>query len=101
LALEVQAYTVKKYLGAYLATLGGADMIVFTAGIGENSAGFRTKVCNNLQSLGIKIDEEKNKTGNPEREISTHDSPVKVWVIPANEEYILARDVIEIVRDKK
>ncbi|GBR75978.1 acetate kinase [Candidatus Termititenax persephonae] len=100
LALQMQAYSIKKYIGAYLAVLDGADALIFTAGIGENSASFRQDVCADLGNLGIKLDLAKNKERGGERIISAPDSRVKVMVIPTNEEFIIARDVIEIVRGK-
>jgi acetate kinase len=101
LALEMQAYSIRKYIGAYLAILGGADAVVFTAGIGENSAQFREQVCHGLEGLGFELDLEKNKeTHKDNRLISKDSSKVKILVIPTNEEYIIARDVIEIVRKK-
>jgi len=102
LALQMQAYSMKKYIGAYLAALNGADALVFTAGIGENSPDFRTAVCENMSELGIELDETKNKEhSSAERIVSTADSKIKILVIPTNEEFIIARDVIELVRKKK
>jgi len=102
LALQMQAYSMKKYIGAYLAALNGADAIVFTAGIGENSSEFRQAVCENMEALGIELDDAKNKDrSSAERVISTGTSRVKILVIPTNEEFIIARDVIELVRWSK
>ena len=101
LALQMQAYSVKKYIGSYLAALNGADAIVFTAGIGENSPDFRTAVCENMEALGIELDSAKNKEhSSAERIVSTANSKIKILVIPTNEEFIIARDVIELVRGK-
>jgi len=97
LAIDMYAKAVKKYVGIYLAALGGADGIVFTAGIGENSAMMRAKILEGLEGLGIVIDAEKNAVRGKERFISTDDSPIKVMVIPTNEEYMIARDTFEIV----
>jgi len=77
--------------------MGGADAIVFTGGIGENTALYRKLVCEKLAFLGIKVDEEKNAIRGEEIEISTPDSKVKVFVIPTNEELVIARDTLAIV----
>jgi acetate kinase len=100
LALDRFAYVVKKYIGSYIAALDGVDAIVFTAGLGENSASMRTKVCSGLTFLGIEIDEEKNKIRGQEMEITTPNSKTKVFVIPTNEELMIARDTAEITNKK-
>lgn len=97
LAFEVFCYRVKKYIGAYSAVMGGVDAIVFTAGIGENSPDVRKKVCEDLEYLGIKIDDEKNNSPEKEKIITRDDSKVKVLVIPTNEELVIALDTAEIV----
>ena len=97
LALDKFAYEVKKYIGAYAAALGGVDMITFTAGVGENSASMRASICEGLEYLGVKLDPERNNTRGDEREISADDSAVKVYVIPSNEELMIARDTLELV----
>ncbi|GFR36524.1 acetate/propionate family kinase [Thermobrachium celere] len=99
LALDVFHYRVKKYIGAYTAAMGGLDVLVFTAGLGENSPETRYEVCKNMEYLGIKIDAEKNKVRGKVQEISTEDSRVKVFVIPTNEELMIARDTVEIVNN--
>jgi len=98
LALEMFCYRVKKYVGAYVAALGGADAIVFTAGIGENDAEVRSRVCGGLDVLGIEIDEARNraKVGG-ERRISSDASRVAVLVIPTDEELEIARRTVECV----
>ena len=101
LALDRFAYVVKKYIGAYIAVLNGVDALVFTAGLGENSASMREKICQDLDYLGIKIDPEKNKVRGQEALVSAEASPVKVLVIPTNEELMIARDTYEIVQEKK
>ncbi len=101
LALDLLAYSAKKYVGIYLAILNGADAIVFTGGIGENSAETRKKIVSNLENLGVVIDEEKNanfKRGQVEL-ISTPDSKVKIYIIPTNEELMMARDTLNIVKN--
>jgi acetate kinase len=97
LAFDVFCYRVKKYIGAYAAVMGGVDAIVFTAGIGENSPDVRKSVCEGLEFLGIKIDDEKNNSPEREKIITTDGSPVKVLVIPTNEELVIALDTAEIV----
>ncbi|MGB9940728.1 acetate kinase [Methanosarcina sp.] len=97
LALEVFAYKIKKVIGEYMAVLDGVDAIVFTAGIGENSASIRKRILSGLEGIGIKIDEEKNKIRGQEIDISTPDAKVRVLVIPTNEELTIARDTKEIV----
>jgi acetate kinase len=103
LACRMLRYQIKKYIGAYTAALGGLDAVIFTAGIGERSPELRAEVCENLEYLGIKINPEKNwsKAHSTEWEISTEDSRVKVWVIPTNEELMIARDAYQIYLDLK
>ncbi|HHY61342.1 MAG TPA: acetate kinase [Clostridia bacterium] len=97
LALDRFAYVVKKYIGAYMAALGGLDLLIFTAGLGENSASMRAAICRGLECFGIVLDEEKNQTRGQVREISHESSRVKVLVVPTNEELMIARDTKEIV----
>ena len=97
LVVNMYAHQITKFVGSYVAAMGGADAIVFTGGIGENAGEYRTKVCEKLAFMGVKIDEEKNKIRGEEVEISTPDSTVKVFVIPTNEELVIARDTLEIV----
>lgn len=96
LALDKFCYEVKKYIGAYAAALGGLDCLVFTAGVGENGSTNRAAICEGLEFLGIKLDPERNKTRGEEAVISTDDSRVKVWVIPTNEELMIAQDTAEL-----
>ena len=98
LALDKFCYEVKKYIGAYAAALGGLDVLVFTAGIGENGATTRAAVCEGLEFLGVKLDPEKNKLRGDERIISADDSKVTVWVIPTNEELMIAQDTAELAK---
>ena len=98
LAIDVFAYRVAKYVGAYTAAMNGVDNIVFTAGIGENCALVRTKVCSYLGYLGITIDEEANGKRGEEIIISTPDSKVKVLVVPTNEELAIARETVALVK---
>ena len=94
LALDKFAYEVRKYIGSYAAALGGLDCLVFTAGVGENSASMRARICEGLEFLGVKLDPEKNNTRGKEAIISADDSKVTVWVIPTNEELMIARDTL-------
>ncbi len=92
LARDALRYQVKKYIGAYTAALGGLDALVFTGGIGENSDELRQDVCANLEQLGIRLDPAKNGGKRGEGEISADGSQVRVWVIPTNEELMIARE---------
>ena len=100
LALKMYNYRIKKYIGAYAAAMGGVDAIVFTAGVGENQISMRAESCAGLEFLGIKIDPAKNNVRGKEAEISTDDSRVKVWVVPTDEEIVIARDTMELVQNK-
>jgi acetate kinase len=97
LALDIFCYRVRTTIGAYVAALNGVDCIVFTAGLGENSASNRKEICQGLGYLGINIDDEKNSITGKEVEISTVDSKVKVFAIPTDEELVIARDTKKIV----
>jgi len=100
LALDIFVYRIKKYIGAYAAAMGGVDVIVFTAGIGENSDIIREMVCRDMEFLGVKFDRKKNKgMRKQEAEITTPDSRVKVLVIPTNEELVIAMDTAQIVKE--
>lgn len=98
LAIDVFAYKVKKYIGGYVAAMGGVDAIVFTAGLGENSPFMRDKICNGLEYLGTRVDPDLNKIRGKEREISVRRARVKIFVIPTNEELVIARDTYNICR---
>lgn len=97
LALEIQQYQVRKYIGAYAAAMGGIDAIVFTGGIGENAIEHRADIMRGLEFLGAKLDENKNNTRGGEVEITTDDSTVKAFIISTNEELMIARDTANIV----
>ena len=101
LALEKFYYEVAKYVGAYAAALNGIDVLTFTAGVGENGITTRQAVCDYLGFMGVKIDPEKNKIRGKETLISTPDSKVQVWVIPTNEELMIAQDTAELVNAAK
>ena len=98
-ALNIFAYRVRKYIGAYVAAIDGADAIVFTAGIGENSPHIRQLVCDSLTYLGIEIDPALNNMRGKEIDITTPDSKVRVLVIPTNEELMIARDTKSIIEN--
>ncbi len=99
LAGEMFRYQIKRYIGAYAAAMGGLDALVFTGGIGENSYSLREEVCDHMEFLGIEFDKEKNDgVKGKELEISKPTSKVKVWIIPTNEELLIARDTMAIYK---
>lgn len=98
LALTVFAHKVRFYIGAYIAEMNGCDAIVFTAGVGENDIIMRELICNELGNLGIKLDPLKNKVKSQLRTISKEDSRIKLLLIPTNEELMIARDTLHIVK---
>lgn len=101
LAMEMFAYRVKKYIGAYAAALGGLDVLVFTAGIGENSPQIRAMVCDRMEFLGIELDETANRqAGGVEKIISRANVRVKVLVVPTNEEKVIAAETVAVVRGR-
>jgi len=100
LALNIYEYRMIKYIGSYFAALNGADVLVFTGGVGENQTGTREKVCKSFSYLGLKIDEKLNADSKgKEVLLSTPDSTVKVVVIPTDEEYMIASDTMGIVKN--
>ncbi len=96
LALDMFCYSVKKYIGAYAAAMGGVDAVIFTAGVGENSAAERMSIASGLEFMGIHMDPEANNVRGKETVVSTPDSPVKVLLIPTNEELMIALDTAEL-----
>ncbi|APC08062.1 acetate/propionate family kinase [Neomoorella thermoacetica] len=98
LAWEVFVHSAKKYIGAYAALLNGLDILVFTAGLGENSIAAREAICRDMDYLGIKIDPEKNQVRGQEREITAAGARVRTFVIPTNEELMIARDTLALVQ---
>ena len=103
LAFEIECSKLRKYIGAYVAAMGGADAIVFTAGVGENSHLHRAKICEGLESIGLEIDPEKNEAavgGKSEMDISTSDSSIKVFVIPTCEELVIVEDVVALLENR-
>ena len=100
LAYDMYSNSAKKYIGQYIAVMGGVDAIVLTAGVGENCDKMRRMIFAGLQPLGIKIDLEKNRAGlRGERDISTDDSEVRIVIIPTDEEYMIARDTYQLVKE--
>ncbi len=99
LALDANAYQTAKVVASYMATLGGADVIAFAGGVGENGQATRSDICKYLEFAGVKIDEKLNDVKGEERKISTEDSKVEVWIIPTNEELMIARDTKNIVEN--
>ena len=98
LALDMYFYRIKKYVGAYAAAMGGVDIIVFTAGVGENQAGMREEVCRDMEWMGVKIDNALNAAvRGKEVELSTPDSKVKVCIIPTDEELMIATDTMNLL----
>jgi len=97
LAREKFCYEVAKYVGAYAAALNGIDVLTFTAGVGENDVNVRKTVCEYLSFMGVKIDPELNGNRGKEMKISTPDSSVEVWIVPTNEELMIAQDTAELV----
>lgn len=99
LAIDIQCNRIKKYICSYAGVMGGVDAICFTAGIGENADLIREKVCSGLEFMGVEIDSEKNKIRNSNtREISTDTSKVKIFVIPTNEEFVIANDTYNLTK---
>lgn len=96
LALDVFAYRVRKFIGSYVAAMGGVDAIVFTAGVGENDIYMRSSICSGLEFLGTGIDPDKNNVRGKEKEISVDGAKVKIFVVPTNEELVIARDTNKI-----
>src|SRR5262249_31354530 len=96
-ALDVFVASVRHYLGAYLLLLGGADAIVFTGGIGENSADMRRDICQRLDLFGILLDDIRNRDAKGEVPIHAHTSRVQLWTMPTNEELIVARQAKELL----
>lgn len=98
LAVEIFCYRARKYIGAYLAAMGGADAIVFTGGIGENSADVRARICRGMNWAGLQLDEQKNaETVGKEGKISTEESKLHAFAIPTDEELLIARDTVRVI----
>ena len=101
LALAMYNYRIKKYIGAYAAAMNGVDIIVWTAGVGENQDGVRWDSCTGLEYLGVKMDKERNHVRSKEQILSADDSKVKVVMIPTDEEIVIARDTLALVNGKE
>ena len=97
LAIDVFVYQVVGYIGRFAAQMNGVDVITFAGGIGENAIDVRKQICESLSFLGVKVDEDRNNCRGKEVEISTSNSKVKVFVVPTNEELMIARDTMEVV----
>ena len=97
LAMDTFFYQVKKHIGAYIAALGGVDVIAFTGGIGEKSSTARAAICDGLEWQGILFDPQRNESHTGEGEISTADSRAKILVVPADEEIIVARETANVI----
>ena len=92
------AYQIQRYIGAYTAAMNGVDAVLFTGGIGENSWEVRERVCTDMEYFGIKIDKALNKsTRGKLMKISTPDSKTEVWIVPTNEELLIARDTLALI----
>jgi acetate kinase len=100
LAIDIFCYRARKYVGAYLAALNGADALLFAGGIGENAPSIRARICDGLQWLGIELDAERNEAtvGGSEGLISSEGSRVEIWVVPTDEELLIARDTVRVVQ---
>ena len=101
LALAMYNYRIKKYIGAYTAAMNGVDIIVWTAGVGENQEGVRWDSCSGLEYLGVKMDKERNHVRSKEQILSADDSKVKVVLIPTDEEIVIARDTLAVVEGRE
>ena len=101
LAVEIFCYRARKYIGSYLAAMNGADAVIFTGGIGENSPKIRSLICQELTWLGVELDEEQNEyqTNGREGKISKENSKLTVYVIPTNEELLIARDTVRLIKN--
>ena len=97
-ALKAFCYRVRKYIGAYVSAMGGVDVIIFTAGLGENSGTIRREICEGLEYLGTSVDPERNLCHGVAQEISRDGSKVKILVIPTNEELMIAREAEGLCR---
>lgn len=98
LAKDILVYEIKKYIGSYAAAMNGLDAVLFTGGIGENSDDVRAEVCRNMDFFGIKLDEEANNGCRGQlKRISAPDSKVEVWIVPTNEELLIARDTLSLI----
>ena len=100
LTLESQAYKIAQYIGQYMISLGGLDVLTFAGGVGENGMETRERICKYLEPFGAKLDLELNKVRGKERCISTQDSKIKIYVIPTNEELMIAKETFYLIKEK-
>ena len=100
LTLESQAYKIAQYIGQYMISLGGLDALTFAGGVGENGMETRERICKYLEPFGAKLDLELNKVRGKERCISTQDSKIKIYVIPTNEELMIAKETFDLIKEK-
>lgn len=98
LALKAYDLNIAQFIAKYMVSLGGVDNIVFTAGVGENQFNRRREICKNLEFLGVKLDQDKNLIKGEEVEISAPDSKIRVWVVPTNEELVIARETMNLIK---
>src|SRR5574344_376621 len=98
LALKAYDLNIAQYIAKYAVSMGGIDIIAFTAGVGENQIVRRAGICKNLEFLGVKLDEEKNNVRSEEAEITTSDSKIKAYIIPTNEELVIARETMNLIK---
>jgi acetate kinase len=102
LAVEIFCYRARKYIGAYLAAMGGADAVVFTGGIGENSADVRARICAEMEWAGLHLDVTRNEeTVEREGIISSDDSKLLAYAIPTDEELLIARDTVRVIKGEQ
>ena len=99
LALESRAYIIAQYIAKFIVTLNGVDVITFAGGIGENGFEERERICNYLECFGIKLDKQKNFVRGEEAKISSDDSKVDIYIVPTNEEIVIANDAYELTKN--
>lgn len=100
-AISIFEYSVAQYIARYAVTLNGIDYIVFTGGVGENEYHIRKGICKQLEFMGVELDEEKNKVRSEEKEVSKNSSKVKVFVVPTNEELMIAKETAKLIKNKQ
>ena len=98
IAIEAYTYIIAQYIAKYAVALNGVDVITFAGGVGERGIDEREMICSHLEWMGVKLDKEANKVKAEEKEISTSDSKVKVWIVPTEEELMIARDTVALVK---
>jgi len=98
LAIDVYVADIRRQMGGMLMALGGMDAIVFTGGIGENGIGIRNAICDGLEDLGIQLSEASNRSGPTERRIDSSQGKVQIWIVPTNEELIVARQTVAAIQ---